>query len=167
MSVSFITLFKKPVMRQLLTVAILLISLNTFAQGELVWETDLKKAVDISLAEKKPMFLFFTGSDWCGVCKKLQNEVFAYPQFQEWAKKNVVLVELDFPRNKQPDPELMKQNSPMKEMFGVTGYPTIVFVTPSKNVNGTYYTRIGSLGYKAGGPDVWLEAASQYVPVKK
>lgn len=153
-------------MRQLYIILLLLASSSAFAQEGLVWETDIKKAVDVALAEKKPLFLFFTGSDWCGVCKKLQNEVFAYPQFREWATKHVVLVELDFPRNKQPDPELQKQNSPLKEMFGITGYPTIVFVTPSKNANGTYYTRIGSLGYKPGGPDVWLEAASQYVPVK-
>lgn len=137
------------------------------AQESVVWETDLKKAVDISLEKKLPLFLFFTGSDWCGVCKKLQNEVFFKPEFAEWAKDKVVLVELDFPRNKQPDPELQKQNTPMKEMFGITGYPTIVFVTPSKNQLGTYYTRIGSLGYKPGGPEVWLDAASQILSAKK
>ena len=132
----------------------------------LVWETDVKKAADISIAEKKPLFLFFTGSDWCGVCKKLQNEVFSQPQFKEWSK-NVVLVELDFPRNKEPDPRFQEQNRLLKEMFGITGYPTIVFVTPSKRDNQLYYTRIGSLGYMTGGPDVWLEAASQFLPSKK
>lgn len=146
---------------------ILALGLSVFAQDNVHWETDLKKAVDISIEKKLPLFLFFTGSDWCGVCKKLQNEVFFKPEFAEWAKDKVVLVELDFPRNKQPDPELQKQNAPMKEMFGVTGYPTIVFVTPSKNQNGTYYTRIGNLGYKMGGPAVWLEAANLVLTSKK
>ncbi|MDZ4847090.1 MAG: thioredoxin family protein [Chitinophagales bacterium] len=148
-------------------IIVIILSFGLFAvaqESPVVWETDIKKAVDVSIEQKKPLFLFFTGSDWCGVCVKLQKEVFAYPQFQDWAKKNVVLVELDFPRNKQPDPVLQEQNTPMKEMFGITGYPTIVFVNPAKNALGTYYTRIGSLGYKAGGPDVWLEAANQILP---
>ncbi len=155
-------------MKYLLTGLIVLFGFNAFAQENgLVWETDIKKAVDLSIQEKKPLFLFFTGSDWCGVCMKLQKEVFVFPQFQEWAKKNVILVELDFPHNKKPDPVLQEQNTPMKEMFGVTGFPTIVFVNPAKNSLGTYYTRIGSLGYKVGGPDVWLDAANQILPAQK
>src|SRR6187431_95237 len=143
---------------------LMLFSFNTFAQEALVWETNIKKAVDISIKEKKPLFLFFTGSDWCGVCKKLQQEVFAYPQFQEFSK-NVVLVELDFPHNREPDPELLKQNTPMKDMFGITGFPTCVFVTPSIINDQIYYTKIGNIGYKPGGPDLWVAEASKFLPV--
>jgi protein disulfide-isomerase len=150
-------------MKQVLTIVILFFALNTYAQENLKWETDIKKAIDISIKEKKPLFLFFTGSDWCGVCKKLQREVFEFPQFEEWSKK-VVLVELDFPRNKPVDSVLQAQNAPMKEMFGVTGYPTIVFVTPSKKGEQIYYTRIGNLGYRTGGPDVWITEADKFVP---
>ncbi len=141
-------------------------SLGSFAQETLDWQLDIKQAVDISIKEKKPLFLFFTGSDWCGVCKKLQNEVFAYPQFKEWADKNVVLVELDFPRNKEPDPRYKDQNQTMKNIFGVNSYPTIVFVTPTKRQEDIYYSRIGSIGYKQGGPDAWLKAAGQIIPTQ-
>jgi thioredoxin-related protein len=75
----------------------LLFSTLSFAQ-DLTWHTDMEKAISISQKEKKPIMLFFTGSDWCGWCIRLQKEVFKKPEFIEWAKSNVVLVEVDFPR---------------------------------------------------------------------
>ena len=45
-------------------------------QSTLNWHTDLNKAVNISINEKKPIMLFFTGSDWCGWCMRLKKEVF-------------------------------------------------------------------------------------------
>ncbi|HXH19603.1 MAG TPA: thioredoxin family protein [Chitinophagales bacterium] len=153
-------------MKRLLTGLLLLFASYASSQDTLFWETDVRKAAEASLAEKKPLFLFFTGSDWCGVCKRLQNEVFSQPQFLEWSK-NVILVELDFPRNKQPDPRFVEQNRLFKEMFGVTGYPTIVFAAPSKIQNQFYYARIGSLGYMAGGAEVWLNAANQFLSTQK
>ena len=67
---------------------------------ELAWNNNLEKAVDISKKTKKPLMLFFTGSDWCGWCQRLQRDVFVKPEFIAWAKKNVILLELDFPRRK-------------------------------------------------------------------
>ena len=86
-------------MKKILLIAFLtLTSMSIQAQEELTWHTDMSKATDISIKENKPMFLFFTGSDWCGWCIRLQKEVFKTPEFIKWAKDNVVLVELDFPR---------------------------------------------------------------------
>jgi len=65
------------------------------------WETDLNKAIALSYETKKPIMLFFTGSDWCGWCIRLQNEVFRTETFTKWAEENVILVELDFPRKKR------------------------------------------------------------------
>src|ERR1041384_4506447 len=79
-------------------------------EKELVWLTDVIKANELSQKTKKPIFAFFTGSDWCGWCIKLQKEVFAKEEFIKWAKENVVLLELDFPRMKQLPPELVQQN---------------------------------------------------------
>ena len=65
---------------------------------ELQWLTDVPKAQAQAKSEKKLVMLDFTGSDWCGWCIKLHNEVFSKPEFSEYAKKNLVLVEVDFPR---------------------------------------------------------------------
>mgnify|MGYP000058789034 CR=1 FL=1 len=54
----------------------------------------------ISTETKKPLMLFFTGSDWCGWCIRLQKEVFLTDDFKKWAVDNVILVDVDFPKDK-------------------------------------------------------------------
>jgi protein disulfide-isomerase len=124
---------------------------NTTADS-LVWYTGLEEARKISDANHIPIFAFFTGSDWCGWCHKLQAEVFAKPAFVEWAKKNVVLLELDFPRRKQLAPELAQQNNALQQAFQVRGYPTIwvFYVTPNETNTGVNLASLGSLGYPQG-----------------
>lgn len=149
-------------MKNWITAAIVFFSAHASTQDHaVVWQTDVVKAVDISIKEKKPLLLFFTGSDWCGWCRRLQNEVFQKPQFLNWAKKNVILVELDFPRNKQLDPHLQKQNMDMAQMFGIMGYPTVWFVTASRNETQIVFGKLGSTGYLTGGPEVWLDTANK------
>ena len=156
-------------MKHLLTVVLLAFSLNGFAQQKpLEWHTDVKKAIDVSIENGKPLLFFFTGSDWCGWCKRLQKEVFFKPEFATWANKNVVLVELDFPRRTKLSAELQKQNRELGQMFGVRGYPTIWFVTPeiqeSKKIN---FQKLGSQGYVAGGPKAWIAGADKFIKPKK
>ena len=117
-------------MKKLLVVLLVAFALNGFAQQKpLEWNTDVNKAVNLSIQTGKPLFFFFTGSDWCGWCKRLQREVFFKPEFAVWANKNVVLVELDFPRRTKLSAELQKQNRELQQMFGVRGYPSIWFTS--------------------------------------
>ena len=130
---------------------------KTFAQEEkkteqLEWHTDLMKVHDLSEKSKKPIFAFFTGSDWCGWCIKLQKEVFAKEAFIEWAKKNVILLELDFPRTKQLPPALIQQNNSLQQAFNVSGYPAVWIFKTVKNNKEKKFTMdtYGSLGYPVG-----------------
>jgi len=118
----------------------------------LVWYTDIMQANEISKTSGKPLFAFFTGSDWCGWCRKLQNDVFSKLEFIQWAAKNVVLVELDFPKGKALSPELTQQNASLQQTFGVQGYPTIWLFFLNKNPEGTGFSidPLGSLGYPSG-----------------
>ncbi len=121
-------------------------------EGELKWYTNANEAQAASASTGKPIFAFFTGSDWCGWCKKLQREVFAKQAFIDWANKNVILLELDFPRSKQLSPELQQQNQSLQQAFQVKGYPTIwiftaKFETEKNNLN---ISPLGSLGYPSG-----------------
>ncbi len=120
--------------------------------SDLSWYTDLAKAREISEATKKPIFGFFTGSDWCGWCHRLQANVFAKESFIEWAKKNVVLLELDFPRRKEIPAELAQQNQSLQQAFGVRGYPTVwlFYVTEDQKTHNLNLTALGSLGYPQG-----------------
>src|SRR5690242_1159737 len=98
---------------------ILFIAFNaiTLHAQEAEWHTDLNKAMAVSQKSKKPLFLFFTGSDWCGWCMKLQKEVFKTPEFAKWAKDNVVLVELDFPKRTPQSDEIKQQNAQLNSFF--------------------------------------------------
>jgi len=120
--------------------------------SELTWHTDFAKARELSDASKKPIFGFFTGSDWCGWCRKLQSDVFNKPAFVEWAKKNVILLELDFPRRKELSAELMQQNQSLQQAFNVRGYPTIWLfnVTEDPATHNLNLSALGSLGYPQG-----------------
>lgn len=151
-------------MKNFLLIVALILSVNVFAQegqSTLVWHTDMVTAVDKAVAEKKPLFLFFTGSDWCGWCKRLQAEVFFKPEFEKWANDNVVLLELDFPRRTEQPEALKEQNMNIQRMFDVRGYPTIWFVTPTKNGTEIGFGKIGSTGYVNGGPQAWIAEADR------
>ena len=139
----------------------LLLVLGSFAMQaqELVWHTDINKAMAISNKTNKPMLLFFTGSDWCGWCIRLQNEVLKTPEFTAWAKKNVVLVELDFPRRTPQSDAIRNQNAGIQQAFGVQGYPTVWFATAKIKDGRPSFTCMGSSGYVPGGPAAWLAVA--------
>ena len=148
-----------------ITVLVVLGSFAVQAQ-ELKWETDINKAISVSNKSKKPMLLFFTGSDWCGWCIRLQKEVLKTPEFAAWAKKNVVLVELDYPR-RTPQSEVIKtQNAGLQEAFGIQGFPTVYFASAKQKNGKPSFTGIGSTGYVAGGPSAWLAVADDILKKK-
>ena len=154
-------------MKKIFSILILFLSLNLYSQeSDLVWHTDVTKAINISMENEKPLFFFFTGSDWCGWCIKLQKEVFFKPEFVKWAKENIVLVELDFPRRKKLDETLTKQNDNLRQMFAVRGYPTGWLVMPEIVDQKVNFKRLGSQGYVAGGASAWIKGAEKILEKK-
>ena len=141
----------------ILLLSFIAFSLNLSAQTEtkpvgttqLNWYTDLMKANEAAVATHKPIFAFFTGSDWCGWCKRMQYNVFSKPDFIKWANENVILLELDFPRNKALSPELQAQNNNLKQQFQVPGFPTIWIFNMKKSADDAKYEieALGSCGY--------------------
>jgi thioredoxin-related protein len=97
-----------------------------FARAEPSWLNDYKKAQQEARASNKFLLLDFTGSDWCGWCKKLDKEILSQSQFKNYARENLVLVEVDFPRAKPQSLELRKQNQELAQQYQVAGFPTIV-----------------------------------------
>jgi len=160
-------------MKNILFTAFILMAYASFSQkGELVWHTDLQKAISISQKEKKPLMLFFTGSDWCGWCHKLQKEVFYQDPFKNWAEKNVILVEVDFPSKngeafKKQTEETRQQNNLLQQQFSVRGYPTVWFVKPEKTKEGKVnLAQLGQTGYVAGGAQNWVDGAISIISGK-
>jgi len=117
------------------------------------WLTSWDDAVKESRKSGKPILADFTGSDWCGWCKRLDKEVFGTPEFKAWAKKNVVLLEVDFPQSKKQSATLAKQNQTLLSKYKVEGFPTILFL----NADGK---KLAEYGYDEGGPKKWTERAA-------
>ena len=94
------------------------------AEGE--WMTDFAKAQEKAKKEKKLLLLDFTGSDWCPPCKALHKNVFSSKEFADFAKTNLVLVEVDFPRRKPQTPEQKQANAELAKKHDIDSYPTII-----------------------------------------
>ena len=153
-------------MKSIMLIVLLSVStLVTWSQTAttLSWYTDVSLASQAAAAENKPMLLFFTGSDWCGWCHRLQREVFNTPAFTTWASSDVILVELDFPRNKVLPQNIMEQNQMLQQQFGVQGYPTVWFVNVTKEADKLNLAPLSSSGYLQGGPEVWITNAKAII----
>ena len=92
------------------------------------WSSDYKKAQKEAKADHKLVLLNFTGSDWCGYCFQLDRAILKQPQFKDYANKNLILVEIDFPRRKRLSVETQKQNQELAAKYEVEGFPTIVLL---------------------------------------
>ena len=153
---------KIKIMKKILLILLLafLTSINSFSQEKITWHTDANAALKLAIKENKKVMFFFTGSDWCGWCIKLQKEVFNTNDFKEWSNE-VILIELDYPRRTAQTDEIKAQNNELKQMFGVRGYPAVHFVNVEKLDNGKMNLyNLGQTGYVRGGPNKWLEVAN-------
>lgn len=126
---------------------------SEYKAGNEGWMVDLDLAYEASQKSGKPIMANFTGSDWCGWCKRLTASVFSQPEFQTWAKDHVILLELDFPRKTQLPEKYRNQNGSLQQAFKVTGYPTIwVFNLDKDKSTGQY--QIDALGKTGYAPSV-------------
>ncbi len=87
------------------------------------WLNDLKQAKQIAQQEHKYILLNFSGSDWCGPCIRMHQEVFNTDEFQRVADKKLVMVNADFPRlkkNQLPSAQ-QKINDDLAEQYNTKG----------------------------------------------
>ncbi len=111
------------------------------------YDAALKKAAD----ENKHIVVDFSGSDWCGWCKRLDKEVFATDEFKKAASEKYVLLMVDSPMKKSLlTPKAAKENPKLVEKFGVNGFPTVVVLDPKGE-------EVCRLGYEKGGPAKYIE----------
>ncbi|MBC8404218.1 MAG: thioredoxin family protein [Planctomycetes bacterium] len=116
------------------------------------WFADFDKAMAVAKDEGKDLLVDFTGSDWCGWCIKLHDEVFKFDEFYNAASKHYVLVALDYPNGEEakakvPNPE---RNQELSGMYGIEGFPTILLI----NTDGDVF---GRTGYQEGGATSYLK----------
>ena len=121
----------------------------------LEWLSEYRAAVERAASAKRPVFLFFTGSNWCTWCKKLEAEILETTFFRNYAAKKLVLLKLDFPRGVQQPEWMISQNQALSKKYRITGYPTIVMLSPTGKF-------LANLGYAPGGPVPFVAALQEF-----
>lgn len=118
------------------------------------WYTDMEAAKKEAKDTDRLILLNFSGSDWCGPCIRLKEEVFSSEAFGKLADSNLVLVNADFPRSKknQLPAEQQKKNEAMAEAYNTLGkFPFTVLLTADGKVLRSWD------GYTPSGKQLFLD----------
>ena len=102
------------------------------------WLTELPAAQAKAAAENKAILVDFTGSDWCGWCIRLRKNVFDTPEFASYVQDKFVLLEIDLPHGNKLTPEQKAVNEELAKRYKVTGFPTVLVLTPEGKVVGGF-----------------------------
>ncbi len=128
------------------------------------WITNARKARAIAAQSRRSMVIAFTGLSWCPHCQKLESEIFDTQTFKDYARYNLVLLRVDFPKEgstkAKTDEEkaaeakgnvdkVKRDRDELADMYGVRGFPTVVVLNAASQ-------KIATSGYIKGGPDVFL-----------
>jgi len=119
-----------------------------FAQGN-----QLETAAQKAKLENKLIFMNFSGSDWCRSCILLKKTILDTPKFKAFAEKELVLLDVDFPRMKKNrlDKTQTEYNEKLAAQYNANGqFPTIIIMDSDLNI-------LAKTGYKKLSPDKYIE----------
>jgi len=123
------------------------------------WLTSLEAAKAEAVKRQVPILVDFSGSDWCGWCIKLDKEVFSKEAFKAYAKTDLVLLLVDFPRKSKLSETLKKQNDLLAEKFEVQGFPTVLILDAQGK-------ELARTGYRPGGAEEYIKHVKSLVGKK-
>jgi thioredoxin-related protein len=109
----------------------------SFLSPEAAWLTNMQQAKTEAAQNHKFILLNFSGSDWCLPCIRMHKEIFSSAAFEQYADKNLVLVNADFPRlhKNQLTREQTSQNEMLAEQYNHDGkFPLTVLLDEKGNV---------------------------------
>lgn len=123
------------------------------------WQHNFEKAKEMALKENKSIILVFSGSDWCGPCIKLDNQIWKSDEFKNYANNNYILVKADFPRKKSNSlsKEQLTHNENLAEKYNKKGYFPMVVVF---NADGKV---LGETGYKNISPKEYIQHLQSFI----
>lgn len=143
--------------KETILLLIVLINLSTVSAQD--WQTDFSKAKEIATTESKPIVLVFQGSDWCAPCIKLDREIWSTETFKNYAQKNFVMLQADFPRRKKnalPEHQTIA-NAKLAEIYNKNGiFPFVVVLNNKGKV-------LGETSYKKTSPPTYIEELNSFL----
>jgi thioredoxin-related protein len=105
------------------------------------WHNNLPEAQMLAQREHRYILLNFSGSDWCGPCIRMKKEIFESDAFKQMADSELVLVNVDFPRNRknQPTEEQQKINDAAADKYNPQGkFPLTLLLDEKGTILGTW-----------------------------
>jgi len=150
-------------MKKLIGLLVFVIILSNYKGAfaeESLWLTNIDEAKKEASERGVKILVDFSGSDWCGWCIKLDNEVFSKGAFKKYAKDNLVLFVADFPRSKKQSADVKKQNEALARKYGIRGFPTVLLLDSTGK-------EIARIGYEPGGPEKYVEHIKSLISEKK
>ncbi len=125
----------------LLTFIVFILNFSFGNAQELEMVSDWNQAKELAQKENKNILVILTGSEWCSPCKKMDKNVLANPEFQEYAEKNLVIFIIDLPGGTlNIDSKIYKDYQEFGEKYEVLGLPSMTLVdkegTKLKNIKG-------------------------------
>ena len=118
----------------------IIIGFGLFA-GPIEWHHDLDEAKALAQKEHRHILLNFSGSDWCGPCIRMHEEIFAKEVFEQMADSSLVLVNADFPLKKKNQLPAKQQqlNNAMADKYNAHGkFPLTVLLSADGKVLRTW-----------------------------
>ncbi len=134
------------------------LTVSSLAGGD-GWLTSFEAAKAEAAKRQVPILVDFSGSDWCGWCIKLDKEVFSQDAFKAYAKTDLVLLLVDFPRRAKLSETLKKQNDLLAEKFEVQGFPTVLILSAQGK-------ELARTGYMPGGAGEYVKHVKSLIGKK-
>lgn len=76
-----------------------------------------------------PIFLAFTGSDWCHWCQLMDTTVFNKDGWEDYITDSIVHIVIDSPQNASLVPaEFRRRNNQLQAKYGIRGFPTYIIL---------------------------------------
>ena len=142
-------------MKKISFIFILLLSSLSYSQD---WQTSYERSLDKAKKENKKIILVFQGSDWCGPCIKLSQEIWSSDYFINYSNKKFVMLQADFPRKKKNflSDEQQKSNNLLAEKYNPNGYfPFVVIIDKNENL-------LIEMGYKKTTPEDFIKIIESF-----
>jgi len=135
---------------KMMLILLCLISVESLFGAGKGWLTDFNTAKKEAAEKNLPIFIYFSGSDWCRYCIRLDAEVFSKKEFKKYIKDNFIPLMIDFPMKTKLAPELKKQNDELAEKYRVQGFPTVIILGKNEKI-------LSVSNYIPGGVDVYID----------
>lgn len=114
----------------------------------IAWTENYEEGVARAKKEHKPIFLFFTGSDWCPWCMRFEKEILKTAEFTHLLGRELIFIKADFPQNISQNATIEEQNEALKVHYGIKGFPTVILLDQNSNeIARMGYEKIGGKAY--------------------